>query len=66
MATWQILTVNRIGDGRYNVLYLIDSTVRRRAIVHDRFGLDYALAAMGVHLASLPKLRNPHARTRGN
>jgi hypothetical protein len=66
MATWQILTVNRIGDGRWNVLYLIDGKERRKAIVHDRLGLDFALAAMGVHLASQPRLKNPHARTRGN
>jgi hypothetical protein len=66
MATWQILTVNKMHDGRYNVLYLIDSTVRRRAIVHDRLGLDFALAEMGILLASKPFLRNPHARTRAN
>ena len=59
MARWEILTVNHIGDGRYNVLYLIDGKERRRAIVNDRLGLDFSLARMGVVMASQPRLKYP-------
>lgn len=53
MRNWRIVTVTPLGGGRYRVYYIVGKDEKHTVTVEDTFGLDTALTAMGVHLASL-------------